>query len=104
MNQATSYPKHKIKVLLLENIHETARSIFRSDGLDLEVLSGALSEEELIKKIPEVHMIGIRSKTHLTRPVLEAANKLLAIGCFCIGTNQVDLEAAHELGIPVFNA
>ncbi len=104
MNQATSYPKNKIKVLLLENIHETARHLIREDGLDLEVLSGALSEEQLLEKIPEVHIIGLRSKTQLTAPVIAAANKLLAIGCFCIGTNQVDLQAAHDKGIPVFNA
>ena len=104
MNQATSFPKNKIKVLLLENIHETARHLIREDGLDLEVMSGALSEEQLLEKIPDVHMIGIRSKTHLTAPVIAAAEKLLAIGCFCIGTNQVDLKAAHDKGIPVFNA
>lgn len=104
MTQETSYPKSKIKVLLLENIHETARSIFRSEGLDLEVLSGALSEEDLIKKIADVHIVGIRSKTTITEPVLEAAQRLLAVGCFCIGTNQVDLEAAHRRGIVVFNA
>lgn len=104
MTEATSYPKNKIKVLLLENIHETARSIFRSEGLDLEVLSGALSEQELIEKIADVHIVGLRSKTNITEPVLEAARRLLAIGCFCIGTNQVDLEGARKRGIPVFNA
>jgi D-3-phosphoglycerate dehydrogenase len=104
MTQATSFPKNKIKVLLLENIHETARSIFRSDGLDLEVLSGALGEAELVDKIKDVHIVGIRSKTNITEPVFEAANRLLAVWCFCIGTNQVDLDAAHRRGIPVFNA
>lgn len=104
MTQATSFPKSKIKVLLLENIHETARSIFRSEGLDLEVLPGALSESELIEKARDVHLIGIRSKTNITEAVLEAAPRLLSIGCFCIGTNQVDLAAAHRRGIPVFNA
>lgn len=104
MTQATSFPKSKIKVLLFENIHETARAIFRSEGLDLEVLSGSMSEAELIKKIADVHLVGIRSKTNLTEPVLEAARRLLGIGCFCIGTNQVDLDGAHRRGIPVFNA
>ncbi len=104
MTQATSFPKNKIKVLLLENIHETARSIFRSDGLDLEVLSGALPEEELVKKIKDVHIVGLRSKTNITAPVLAAADRLLAIGCFCIGTNQVDLACANQRGVPVFNA
>lgn len=104
MTQGTSFPKNKIKVLLLENIHETARSIFRSDGLDLEVLPGALSEEDLIKKIGDVHMVGIRSKTNITDQVLSAAPRLLAIGCFCIGTNQVDLKSANRRGVPVFNA
>ncbi len=104
MTHGTSFPKSKIKVLLLENIHETARAIFRSEGVDLEVMSGALSEEDLAEKIRDVHMIGIRSKTNITEPVLEAASRLLAIGCFCIGTNQVDLVAANKRGIPVFNA
>ena len=104
MTEATSFPKSKIKVLLLENIHETAREIFRTDGMDLEVLSGALGEAELIEKIRDVHVVGLRSKTNITEPVLEAAQRLLAIGCFCIGTNQVDLEGAHRRAIPVFNA
>src|SRR5690606_20654767 len=104
MTQGTSFPKNKIKVLLLENIHETARSIFRSEGLDLEVLPGALSEEDLSKKIADVHMVGIRSKTNITDQVLASAPRLLAIGCFCIGTNQVDLKSANRRGVPVFNA
>ncbi len=104
MTAETSFPKNKIKVLLLENIHETARSIFRSEGLDLEVLPGAMGEAELIEKIRDVHLIGIRSKTNITEPVLDAAKRLLGIGCFCIGTNQVALEAAHQRAIPVFNA
>jgi D-3-phosphoglycerate dehydrogenase len=68
------------------------------------VLSGALGEAELIEKIRDVHLVGIRSKTNITEPVFEAARRLLGVGCFCIGTNQVDLEAAHRRGIPVFNA
>jgi D-3-phosphoglycerate dehydrogenase / 2-oxoglutarate reductase len=100
----TSFPKNKIKVLLLENIHESARAMFRADGLDLEVMSGALGEDELRAKISEVHLLGIRSKTNVTAHVLERAERLLGIGCFCIGTNQVDLEAAKTRGVPVFNA
>jgi D-3-phosphoglycerate dehydrogenase len=104
MTEATSFPKNKIKVLLLENIHETARSIFRGEGFDLEVLPGSLGEAELIEKMRDVHIVGIRSKTNITEPVLEEARRLLSIGCFCIGTNQVDLDGAHRRGIPVFNA
>ncbi len=104
MSQTTSFPKSKIKVLLLENIHETARSLISADGLDLEVVPGAMGEEELKEKIRDVHMVGLRSKTNITGAVIESAQRLLAIGCFCIGTNQVDLEAAHDRGIPVFNA
>lgn len=104
MSQATSFPKSKIKVLLLENIHETARSMILSDGLDLEVVPGALGEAALAEKIRDVHLVGIRSKTNITDTVLDAASRLLAVGCFCIGTNQVDLESAHRRGIPVFNA
>src|SRR5690606_20748473 len=101
MTQATSFPKSKIKVLLLENIHETARFLFRTEGLDLEVLPGALGEDELAEKIKDVHMVGIRSKTNITEKVFDSANRLLSVGCFCIGTNQVDLGAAHRRGIPV---
>jgi D-3-phosphoglycerate dehydrogenase / 2-oxoglutarate reductase len=100
----TSFPKNKIKVLLLENIHESGRALFRADGLDLEVMSGALGEEELREKIADVHLLGIRSKTNVTARVLEKADRLLGLGCFCIGTNQVDLDAAKMRGIPVFNA
>jgi D-3-phosphoglycerate dehydrogenase / 2-oxoglutarate reductase len=104
MSAHTSFPKNKIKVLLLENIHETARSLIRADGLDLEVLPGALGEAELAEKIADVHLLGIRSKTNVTEKVFENAQRLLSVGCFCIGTNQVDLDAAHRRGIPVFNA
>ena len=101
----TSYPKEKIKVLLLENISETAVKRFTSNGYtNVEKLSKALPEEELIKKIKDVHLVGIRSKTQITAPVLKAAEKLQAIGCFCIGTNQVNLKAATEKGVAVFNA
>lgn len=101
----TSYPKEKIKILLLENISETAVKRFTSNGYtNVEKLSKALPEEELIKKIKDVHLVGIRSKTQITAPVLKAAEKLQAIGCFCIGTNQVNLKAATEKGVAVFNA
>jgi D-3-phosphoglycerate dehydrogenase len=101
----TSYPKEKIKILLLENISETAVKRFtNNDYTSVEKLSKALPEEELLKKIKDVHLLGIRSKTQITAPVLTAAAKLQAIGCFCIGTNQVNLKAATEKGIAVFNA
>ncbi len=100
----TSYPKHKIKVLLLESIHESAHELILGDGLHLETVPGALSEGELIERIADVHLVGLRSKTQITADVLRAAKKLLGVGCFCIGTNQVDLEVANGLGIPVFNA
>ena len=101
----TSYPKEKIKILLLENISETAVKRFTGNGYtSIEKLSKALPEEELVKKIKDIHLIGIRSKTQLTASVLKAAEKLQAIGCFCIGTNQVNLKAATEKGVAVFNA
>src|SRR5690606_11969754 len=100
----TSFPKDQIDVLLLENIHPSANTLFQSEGFRLEVVSGAMSEEELIERIGSVHVIGIRSKTNITEAVIERARRLLAIGCFCIGTNQVDLAAANRRGVPVFNA
>jgi D-3-phosphoglycerate dehydrogenase len=101
---ATSFPKDQIKVLLLENIHQLANKIFSAEGFQVETLSGALSEEQLKEKIRDVHILGIRSKTQVTAEVLANAKRLLTLGCFCIGTNQVDLEAAKARGIPVFNA
>ncbi len=101
----TSYPKEKIKILLLENISDAAVKKFVDSGyVSVEKLTKALPEEELIKKIKDVHIVGIRSKTNITKPVLEAATKLQAIGCFCIGTNQVDLQSATDHGVAVFNA
>jgi D-3-phosphoglycerate dehydrogenase len=103
--QLTSYPKEKIKILLLENIHEDAVEAFKAAGYpNVKLLSKALPEEELIKEIQHTHLIGIRSKTKITQKVLTAADKLQAIGCFCIGTNQVDLKSATESGVAVFNA
>jgi D-3-phosphoglycerate dehydrogenase len=101
----TSYPKDKIKVLFLENISEKAVQYFKVQGYtDVKKVSGALSEEELIKVIKDVHILGIRSKTFISKKILDHAKKLQAIGCFCIGTNQVDLKACKEKGVAVFNA
>ncbi len=99
-----SFPKDKINILLLENIHENAIHIFQNDGFSVTFVKEAYSEQELLKVIPDIHILGIRSKTNITEPVLKRANKLMSIGCFCIGTNQVDLGTAEKLGIPVFNA
>ncbi len=102
---STSYPKDKIKVLFLENISEKAVQYFKHQGYtDVKKVSGALSEEELIKIIKDVHILGIRSKTFISKKVLDSAKKLQAIGCFCIGTNQVDMKACKQKGIAVFNA
>lgn len=102
--KATSFPKDQIKVLLLENIHTSAQQIFASEQFQVEALKQALKEEELIEKISDVHVLGIRSKTHVTERALAAGKRLLSVGCFCIGTNQVDLVAANRRGVPVFNA
>ena len=104
-NKPTSYPKEKISILFLENISDTAVKQFREAGYtDIRKLSGALSEEQLIQEVKNVHILGIRSKTQITRKILEHASKLQAIGCFCIGVNQVDLKAASQQGVVVFNA
>jgi len=101
----TSFPKNEIKVLLLENVHESAHEIFRGQGFQIEAIPRALKEDELAAKLAEgVHLLGIRSKTHVTARALEAGKRLLSIGAFCIGTNQIDLEAAKRSGVPVFNA
>jgi len=100
-----SLEKNKIKILLLEGVHENAIKYFESKGYhNIEYHKKALEEKELIEKISEVHVIGIRSRTQLTKEVLGKAKKLIAIGNFCIGTNQVDLDFAKKIGIPVFNA
>ncbi|WP_276499132.1 phosphoglycerate dehydrogenase [Pontibacter litorisediminis] len=101
---AISYPKNRISVLLLENVHPQAVELFRHEGYQVETISGALSEEELCEKIKNVSILGIRSKTQVTRKVLEHANRLMCVGAFCIGTNQIDLDACLEAGITVFNA
>jgi len=101
----TSYPKEKIRILFLENISESAVKYFRNQGYaKVDKISKSLSEEDLIKEIKDVHILGIRSKTRITKNVLDAAKKLQAIGCFCAGINQVDLQAATKKGVVVFNA
>src|SRR5258708_31801090 len=100
----TSYPPEKIKVLLLENVHSTAHEIIRAEGFRLGTLLRALPAGELAEKLRDVHVLGIRSKTQVTARALEGARRLLAVGAFCIGTNQLDLEAAKLKGVPVFNA
>ena len=102
---STSYPRNKIKILLLENISDSAVAEMNASGyLEIERMNGALSEAQLMSAVKGVHLIGIRSKTHITAKVIAAADKLVAIGCFCIGVNQVDLKAATEKGVAVFNA
>lgn len=101
----TSYPKERINILFLENISDKAVQYFKQQGYaNVKKIAGALSEEELVKEVKDVHLLGIRSKTLITPKVLEAAKKLQAIGCFCIGVNQVDLKAATKKGVVVFNA
>ncbi len=105
MSKNTSYPKDKIKILLLENISDVSVEEFREAGYtNIEKLSAALDEKELAQKVKDVHLLGIRSKTLITPKVLAKANKLLAIGCYCIGVNQVNMKAAVEQGVAVFNA
>lgn len=99
-----SYPKNKIKVLLLENVHANAEKLFSKEEYQVEIHPAGLDEDELCEKIKDVSIIGIRSKTNITRKVLEHANRLHAVGAFCIGTNQIDLEACQEKGVIVFNA
>jgi D-3-phosphoglycerate dehydrogenase len=103
--QLTSYPKEKINILLLENISQKAVTVFKDNGYsNIQMIPGALSEDELAEMVKDVHLLGIRSKTQVTERVLATAKKLQAIGCFCIGVNQVNLLAATRLGITVFNA
>jgi D-3-phosphoglycerate dehydrogenase len=101
----TSYPKEKIRILFLENISDVAVKNFHRHGYErVEKISKALTEEQLIREIKDVHILGIRSKTTITKKILDAAHKLQAIGCFCIGVNQVDLKTATKNGVVVFNA
>ena len=99
-----SYPKNRIKILLLENVHPDAFDKLSKDGFTVETVSKSLSEDELIERIKEVHVLGIRSKTQVTKKVIEAAEKLMVVGAFCIGTKQIDLDACKENGVVVFNA
>jgi D-3-phosphoglycerate dehydrogenase len=94
----------KVRVLLLENIHADAVSRLESEGYQVESVAGALDETELIERMEGVHLLGIRSKTQITAKVIDAADSLIAVGAFCIGTDQIDLAAASQAGIAVFNA
>ncbi|ERP89899.1 3-phosphoglycerate dehydrogenase [Marinobacter sp. ES-1] len=101
----TSLEKSKIRILLLEGVHQSAIDTLNAAGYtNIEYLTHSLGEEDLIEKIADAHFVGIRSRTQLTEKVFEAAKKLVAVGCFCIGTNQVDLQAATRRGVAVFNA
>lgn len=102
--RATSYPKSKIKVLLLENVDQRAIDLFEQEGYDIKIFPKALSEKDLSEAIKDISILGIRSKTEVTDTVLSHAKKLLTIGAFCIGTNQIHLQSASEKGISVFNA
>jgi D-3-phosphoglycerate dehydrogenase len=104
LNTVLSYPKNRIHVLLLENVHPAAIALMEGEGFHVENYPAGLSEEELCEKIKNVSVLGIRSKTHVTAKVLENANRLMVIGAFCIGTNQINLEEATRRGVAVFNA
>lgn len=100
-----SLEKDKIKFLLLEGVHPSALENLKCAGYtNIEYHKGALDTETLKNAIRDAHFVGIRSRTHLTEEVFAVAEKLVAVGCFCIGTNQVDLPAAMKCGVPVFNA
>jgi D-3-phosphoglycerate dehydrogenase len=104
LNTSISYPKNRIQVLLLENVHPIAIQMMRQEGFQVETYTAAMTEEELCDKIRNVSILGIRSKTMVTAKVMENANRLMAIGAFCIGTNQIDIKAATKKGVAVFNA
>ncbi len=105
MSQKTSLDKNKINVLLLEGIHPNAENLFKKSGYtNVSTLKSSLTGADLIEAIKDVHFLGIRSRTQITDDVIQNASKLAGIGCFCIGTNQVDLESSRLAGIPVFNA
>ncbi|HNU43099.1 MAG TPA: HAD-IB family phosphatase, partial [Cyclobacteriaceae bacterium] len=104
LNTAISYPKNRIHVLLLENVHPFAVDAFKAEGFSVETYPAGLDEDELCEKIKNVSVLGIRSKTMVTAKVLANANKLMTIGAFCIGTNQIDLKEATKRGVAVFNA
>ncbi|HET6544105.1 MAG TPA: phosphoglycerate dehydrogenase [Chryseolinea sp.] len=104
LNTAISYPKNRINVLLLENVHPVAIELLKSEGFNVETYHAAMTEDELCERVKNVSVLGIRSKTQVTKRVLDSANRLMVIGAFCIGTNQIDLETATKKGIAVFNA
>ncbi len=104
LNTTISYPKNRINVLLLENVHPVALELMKAEGFNVETYPAGLDEDELCEKIKNISVLGIRSKTQVTAKVLENANRLMVIGTFCIGTNQVDLKAATKKGVAVFNA
>jgi D-3-phosphoglycerate dehydrogenase len=105
MAEPTSFPKDKINILLLEGVHPSAVEYFRKAGYsNIESHTGSLTEKELLQKIGNVHLLGIRSKSQLTPAIIAKADKLLAAGAFCIGTNQIDLQAARSKGVAVFNS
>ncbi|PIB35461.1 3-phosphoglycerate dehydrogenase [Reichenbachiella sp. 5M10] len=104
MEGALSYPKNRIKILLLENIHSKGVQIVENEGYQVEVHPAGLTEDELVEKIKDVSILGIRSKTIVTKRVLDNAKRLMSIGAFCIGTNQIDLTECTKRGITVFNA
>lgn len=104
IKSSVSFPKSKIKVLLLENIDKSAVDYFKNEGFSVELLKTALDQDELIEKIKDVYILGVRSKTKVTKKVMDSAEHLMVIGAFSVGTDQVDLEAASEKGIAVFNA
>jgi D-3-phosphoglycerate dehydrogenase / 2-oxoglutarate reductase len=100
----TSFPKSEIKILLLENVHPVAAEAFAAEGFQVEALKTSLPESELAQRVADAHILGIRSKTQVTPAVIDAGRRLLAVGAFCIGTNQVALAHANQHGVPVFNA
>jgi D-3-phosphoglycerate dehydrogenase / 2-oxoglutarate reductase len=100
----TSFPKSEIKILLLENVHPVARDAFAAEGFQVDMVKSALPEAELAERVRDVHVLGIRSKTQVTPRVLDEAKRLLTVGAFCIGTNQINLLHANRKGTPVFNA
>lgn len=104
LQMSISYPRNRIKILLLENVHAHALNLLKQEGYTVETVKGSLTEDELCEKIKDVSILGIRSKTTVSQKVLDNASRLLAIGAFCIGTNQIDLDYATKKGICVFNA
>ncbi|HEY6174718.1 MAG TPA: phosphoglycerate dehydrogenase [Kofleriaceae bacterium] len=100
----TSFPKTEIKILLLENIHPIAAEAFRAEGFQVETTRAAMPEAELAQRVRDIHVLGIRSKTQVTPAVLDEARRMLAVGAFCIGTNQIALGHANRRGVPAFNA